>query len=464
MKRSRRPLSLHPLAACLALAFAAPAADAKPQQPATVVVQNCLDHGAGSLRQAIIDNTGGGPIDLTALSCSSITLTTGRLEVTRAQLIQGPGSGAFEINGAGLDRVFSQLSTQTLALYGMTIRNGYADSFGGGCVYSSGNLQLNDTVVSDCRASDIASTVPVKGGGVMVKGTFVAIHSAIVHNDSYSALGTSYGGGAFVEGSAVFDHSTISGNTVSSGSNTVAFGGGAEVDGALTMMYSTVSNNGAFGSAGGTGGLRAMGGASIVQSTISGNQATTGVGGLYLFEPPSTPNAIIDSTISGNTAAAIAGVRALGATSIQNSTIAFNTETGATPTGAGLYMSFGAANLQSTIIASNRSAGGAVQNVGLNNTGSLIGANNLIGSSPQVTLPPGTIGGDPKLLPLHFNGGSTKTHSLANGSPALNTGATSGAVTTDQRGTGFPRTVGAATDIGAYEGVDTDLIFANEFD
>ena len=40
MKRSRRPLSLHPLAACLALAFAAPAADAKPQQPATVVVQN----------------------------------------------------------------------------------------------------------------------------------------------------------------------------------------------------------------------------------------------------------------------------------------------------------------------------------------------------------------------------------------------------------------------------------------
>jgi len=463
MKRSRRPLSLHPLAACLALAFAVPPAGATTPHTAYTVL-TCQDHGAGSLRQAVLDAPVGQPIDLTQLSCSSITLTTGRIEVTRAQLIQGPGADALEINGAGLDRVFNQLSNETLALYGMTIRNGFSDSFGGGCVYSSGNLQLKDTVVRDCRVSDIASTVPANGGGVSVKRTFVAINSKVIDNESYSALGEAHGGGAFVEGDALLDHSTISGNSVSTGTSTLALGGGLSVDASLTMMYSTVSNNGAFGSEGGIGGVRSMGGATIVQSTISGNQATTGVGGLYLFEPQSTPNTIIDSTISGNRAAAIAGVRVLGAASIRNSTIAFNTETGASPAGAGLYVSFGAADLQSTIIASNTSAGGPAQNVGLNITGSLTGANNLIGSSPQVALPAGTLSGNPKLLALHDNGGPTKTHSLAPGSAALNTGATTGSVTVDQRGAGFPRTVGVATDIGAYEGTDADLIFANAFE
>lgn len=460
MKTSHPPLSLHPLAACLALVLGASTAHA------TIVVQNCLDHGAGSLRQAVIDDTAGTPIDLTQLSCSNITLTTGSIQVNRALLIQGPGPAALTIDGAGLDRVFQQTSTATLALYGMTIRNGFTDAFGGGCVYSSGSLQLNDTVVRDCRVSDTASTAPTKGGGVMVHDTFVAIHSAIVDNRNYSALGKSYGGGAFVLGPAILDHSTISGNLVSKASNSVGLAGGIEVDGALTMMYSTLANNraqGIPGHEGGMGGLRAMGGATIMHSTISGNSTDGGVGGVYLFEPPAAPNAISDSTISGNVAGlGIGGVRALGATTISNSTIAFNIETGAA-SGAGLYLSFGNTDLQSTIIAANSSAGGA-QNVGVNNTGSLSGANNLIGSSPAVTLPPGTIGGDPKLLPLHDNGGPTRTHALRTGSPAQNAGAASNSVTTDQRGAGFPRVVGVAPDIGAFEGVDADSIFYSEFE
>jgi uncharacterized repeat protein (TIGR01451 family) len=64
---------------------------------------------------------------------------------------------------------------------------------------------------------------------------------------------------------------------------------------------------------------------------------------------------------------------------------------------------------------------------------------------------------DPKLLPLASNGGSTQTHLLLPNSPAVNAGNTSlaldngGPISTDQRGSGFPRVIGSSVDIGAVE-------------
>jgi hypothetical protein len=464
MKTSRHSFSLHPLAACLALVFGAPAADAAPPH-AALVVQNCLDHGPGSLRQAVIDDTTSAPIDLTQLTCSSITLTTGSINVQRAQLINGPGAELFTIDGAGLDRVFTQTSTQPLLLYGMTIRNGYTDSFGGGCVYTAGPLQLKDTVIRDCRVSDVASTSTVEGGGVHVHGLLVATNSSIVDNEIYSALGNAIGGGAVVDGLAVLDHSTISGNVVSNAGDGAAVGG-IDVGGMLTMTYSAVANNRVSGlpnSPGSIGGLRGSGGATITQSTISGNSSDGDIGGLFLFGSPAAPNRIIDSTISGNAAGQyLGGLDAFGPTSILNSTIVFNGEAGAN-LGAGLY-TFGVCDIESTIIAANTSAGASVQNIGLGPHGTVTGANNLIGSSLSVTLPPGTIGGDPMLLPLHDNGGPTKTHALRPGSPAVDAGNTVSGYEVDQRGTGFPRVLGPFADIGAFEGVDADSIFYNGFD
>lgn len=55
---------------------------------------------------------------------------------------------------------------------------------------------------------------------------------------------------------------------------------------------------------------------------------------------------------------------------------------------------------------------------------------------------------------LANNGGAagTRTMALQSGSPAINTGgAVLGGLTMDQRGAGFPRVVGAAVDIRAYE-------------
>jgi hypothetical protein len=68
------------------------------------------------------------------------------------------------------------------------------------------------------------------------------------------------------------------------------------------------------------------------------------------------------------------------------------------------------------------------------------------------------VGQDPRLGPLQNNGGSTHTHALLSGSPAIDAGAPAGCVddldlplTNDQRGFKRPVPAGGSCDIGAYE-------------
>ena len=70
------------------------------------------------------------------------------------------------------------------------------------------------------------------------------------------------------------------------------------------------------------------------------------------------------------------------------------------------------------------------------------------------------------LASLAANGGATLTHALLPESPAIDTGNNASALDFDQRGTGFPRFAGIATDIGAFEVQPSsgDRIFTNGFD
>src|SRR5207249_8574098 len=65
------------------------------------------------------------------------------------------------------------------------------------------------------------------------------------------------------------------------------------------------------------------------------------------------------------------------------------------------------------------------------------------------------VGHDPDLQPLANNGGPTRTISLNPGSPAIDAGFNVDFLPFDQRGVGFPRTLGARTDIGAFETAGT---------
>jgi hypothetical protein len=57
------------------------------------------------------------------------------------------------------------------------------------------------------------------------------------------------------------------------------------------------------------------------------------------------------------------------------------------------------------------------------------------------------------LGPLQDNGGSTFTHALLTGSPAINAGDPNFAPPPlfDQRGFGYPRVIGERVDIGSFE-------------
>lgn len=154
----------------------------------------------------------------------------------------------------------------------------------------------------------------------------------------------------------------------------------------------------------------------------------------------------MQSTISGNSATRTGGVNAQSAIHVYGSTIAFNTETAAF--GAGLRV-LGEALLQSTIVAGNLSAG-TPGDIGGSSGSTLSGANDLIGLS-TLTVPAGTLGGDPLLAPLADNGGTNRTHALQPGSPAIDHGNLVNNLFTDQRGLGYARVGGGVADIGAYE-------------
>jgi hypothetical protein len=167
---------------------------------------------------------------------------------------------------------------------------------------------------------------------------------------------------------------------------------------------------------------------------------------------------ISDSTISGNTAQALGGLVTGGEAQISNSTIAFNEASLSTySTFASGLISNGPTSLESTIVFGNLSDGTELD-VGTGTDAPLISGNhNLIGLSSSA-VPVGTLHSDPHLGPLQDNGGPTFTHALTLGSPAIDAGSNLLDLATDQRGTGFRRTSGKASDIGAFEYQDTIFI------
>ncbi|MGB3694797.1 MAG: CHAT domain-containing protein, partial [Spirulinaceae cyanobacterium] len=165
-------------------------------------------------------------------------------------------------------------------------------------------------------------------------------------------------------------------------------------------------------------------------STISGNTAGNNGGGIYngYFQPPS---------LVGNTT--------LNSTTITNNDANNN--------GGGVFNASDATvNTFNTIIADNNATNPDVSGSFNDQGNNLIGNSNgstgfttsdLVGTSANPI--------DPLLAPLGDYGGTTQTHTLLPGSPAINAGSNNNAPATDQRGV-----TRGTVDIGAVE-VSTDL-------
>jgi hypothetical protein len=472
--RRRRPV--RPLVACLAAALGI--ADASPadhaDRPATtIVVTNCDDSGPGSLREAFASAGDNDLIDLTGLTCGTITLTTGELvnDIPRVLTVRGPHDENYNpmltISGSRASRIF-HMTAGGLNLENLIVTAGRASGVGG-CVATEYGVQLDHSTVSDCVVT--ASSADI-GGGCIATHVWADVKFSALSDCAVSTTGTAkaFGGAIFSDGRyGVRVHSsTITGSTAHAAS--ADSGGGAIWSaGPVSLFTATISGNMASGDGSHYargGGIYAGGDFTGEYSTIAGNRADTG-GGLFASGDGSVI-LIGNSTISGNEAGVWAGglivASAAQSLDIRSSTIADNR----VPAGSfgGAYLA-GVAAVNSTIIAGNTVSDGLQESDLAGAAGTTVtGGNNLIRVS-SVPVPADTLTFDPMLGPLRDNGGYTWTHALPFGSPAIDRGSNVGGYLRDQRlngehGHAFSRVVGGSADIGAFE--YDDEIFADSFD
>ena len=437
-----------------------------------IPVTSCADDGSdGTLRHAALVAASGDTLDLSALTCSTITLESGAINVDVADLdIIGPGASELTIDGADADRVIRHGGSGEIDISGVTLAHGHYTApslpmaYGGGCLYSQGTVSLSGVVVTSCTAT---GPYVVAGGGILAFNGAILFYSTVSDSSAISTTGvetstSAVGGGVVSAAQLVIEHSTISGNLATTALGN-AYAGGAFGSGSVLVKYSTFSDNAVTtGNVEGSmhygiGGALAASAPFVQNSTFDNNSADAGAG-VYLLSG-SAPATFRNSTISGNHAAVLAGAAlSNGDITLHNSTIAFN-DSGFRG-GGGLFVNGSSAEIVSSIIANNTPSGPEAA-ADLDGSAAVTGSNNLIKVS-GIPVPPDTITLDPQLGSLAWNGGETRTHALPSTSPAHDTGLNANNFDYDQRGTGYPRVDATDPDIGAYE-LDPDIIFVDGF-
>jgi len=199
-----------------------------------------------------------------------------------------------------------------------------------------------------------------------------------------------------------------------SGNRSDANGGAISNAGNLTLNGSTLSANTASGNGGGLFNASTV---TLNNSTLSGNTATSSGGGLY----------------NATTA------------TLLHATLALNSAT----SGGGLYNT-GNATLTSTLLSAN-TFNNCAGSVAIVSTGTNLDS----GTSCAISAAGDQSNADPLLGALTDNGGSTVTHALSTGSPAIDAANNASCPLKDQRGVDRPKdgdgNGSLICDIGAFE-------------
>lgn len=490
LRNQRKPRPAR-LAACLVTALGLAGVDT-PALANTVYPLACGDPAAPifpTLRSTIASALNGDTVDLSKLNCATpslITLAQGEINILQSNLtIYSPPGSPFTIDAAGQSRIFEHKGAGVLALQHLRLTNGIAQPTSysglGGCVGSSGSLELTYTNITGCTAKE--------GGGLYSAGHTKLIHSIVSGNTAKADNGAALGGGIFAGGYLTVKYSSIINN------HSEVSVGGAYALGNITTKLAVISGN--------TDNLYAVnllactaltttGSLNMTSTSVEGNygqqpssticagttidlNATTVSGNLcnpfgsYAVNAPSSNSTVTltNSTISGNLCNGVGVDRSV--VKIFNSTIAFNG-------GKGVVGAFCYFEANSSIISNNNTyfppSNLTGADVYLNfcttqdpNSNSTFVDNDVIVHS-NVVFPGATtiISSDPRLAPLASHGGPVKTHALSPNSPAVDAGNNLTGQANDARGAGFVREVGAAADIGAYERqANDDEIFYGGF-
>jgi len=419
-------------------------------------------------------------------------------EVSFAPGADGAGGAIYNDNGASLTASGCEFTGNSASGGpGPSSSSPYPNNGGsgtGGAVFNSGVMEADACTFSQNSGFGAAGTSNTwiswsgsggsgKGGGIFNSGSLVVQSNAFWDNTVCGGSGGNAG--------PVFGTSRPVGGTGGSGS-----GGGICNLGSLSVQSSLFHGNGAAGEGGGRGGdgmpatvssgadpggtggiggsgygggLFNSGTASLVNSTIAtnvGSGSTGGEGGTggSSFNAPHHPDGA-NGGAGGGGGSGFGGVYVeSGSVKITNCTIAYNLgefgqggaggqggssdyypgfpgTSGTNGIAAGGIVALGSLTVN-TILASNSPSNciGIITDAGHNLSSDNSCAFTNVGSLNNT---------DPMLGLLADNGGPTLTMALLPGSPAIDGGDDSAAPPTDQRG--FPRLVGAASDIGAYE-------------
>lgn len=354
-----------------------------------------------------------------AIYCNSGTKVSSVTSSTFTGNAEVGGSGG----GGGISNRSGTLTIKTSTFTSNTALDG------GGAVSNRGSLTISGSKFTKNSASgpNAEQSGQGSGGAISSQGSGdLTISDAFISENA----AVNHGGGIYFQPNAtagppmVITNTTISDNVANSDHSGAGDGGGIASygSGPVTITRSTISGNSTFSSgssSGRGGGIYSLRKLTMDLCTVSGNSAGSQGGGVFDDYPGGANSEVV----------------------ITNSTIVFNQATN----GGG--------------IRSSNSVGDVPTSVG--NT---IVAHNTGSPEPDVVNPFSSagfnlIGGDAKLVALADNGGPTKTHALAPGSPAIDQGKRLSEKTTDQRGVARPTDDpaianapgGDGSDIGAFE-------------
>jgi CSLREA domain-containing protein len=428
----------------------------------TLTVNSLADTDDGScdhapdctLREAIkAANSGpGDTIDFTVTG--AINLTGALPDITDDVTINGPGASLLTVrrDTGGDYRIFNVIASGVVTFSGITISNGRlsVSSSGGGGGAGINNASSGTVNVTNCTLTDnstVFSFQPLfisSGGGIFNgPGTLNVTNSTLSNNSNGGFGGGSGDGGAIANsGTATITNCSLSNNG--------SAGRGAAIynEGSMTVDSSILSDN----SARLAGGIYNAGMLDVTSSTLSNNSApSNGGGGIY--DAGGTLN-VTNSTLSDNSASEGGGIFSLGTVSLTSSTLSNNS---ASNNGGGVVNSGPSMTMESCIVALNTAPtspnlSGVIASQGHNAVGDTSNSTFIPGTGDQI----GVTTAQLNLGVLQNNGGPTPTIALGMGSVAIDAGADAVTglplnLTTDQRGTGFPRLSGIHVDVGAFE-------------
>jgi parallel beta-helix repeat protein len=431
------------------------------QNAGSLVVTNVSDSGLGSLRGACVAAYDVPPGAITFSNYFStprtITLTSGQINLGVAATITGPGAANATVSGNNASRIFNLNggAAVSITISGLTLTNAKA-SKNGGAIFSNETLTLSNCVIT-------GNTSPSEGGGIYQSGAPLTIIGSTLSNNKAADGG---GGGMLKDSTVMIQNSTISNNTTGNGGD----GGGlylrhsgASPNFNVTIQDSTISGNYASNDGGGIY-LRFIN-LTMQRCTLSANIGNNNGGGISLYNNRGSVT-LENCTVTGNSVpnpysssnSGGGGVRLYGGiNTIRNCTFAYNT-VAAPGVGGGLAVQNAPTTIISSIFAKNTSKGAADDVTGPivatsdhNLIGVVAGLTGISNGSNGNQIGTGASPIDPLLSALANNGGPTQTMALKAGSPAIDAGSNPANLMFDQRDTGFPRVIGTAIDIGAFE-------------